>query len=41
MELKIDSMRGSLCEGHPEEFQQYFNYVTNIEFEETPDYEYL
>ena len=40
-EWKIESLKGDLCEGYPEEFQLYFDYVRNLEFEETPNYEYL
>lgn len=34
-------MKGGLCEGFPEEFQFYFNYVTDLEFNDDPDYGYL
>merc|ERR1712032_1517391 len=30
-----------LCHGYPDEFYQYLNYAKNLEFEQTPDYEYL
>jgi len=30
-----------LCEGFPEEFGTYLNYVRKLSFEETPDYDYL
>lgn len=30
-----------LCKGLPKEFRKYFNYVLNMGFEKTPDYEYL
>jgi len=30
-----------LCEGFPEEFAIYMNYVRKLGFEETPDYDYL
>ena len=30
-----------LCEGFPEEFFTYLNYVRCLRFEETPDYDYL
>lgn len=30
-----------LCEGFPKQFEQYMNYVRTLEFEETPDYDYL
>ncbi|KLO11859.1 kinase-like protein [Schizopora paradoxa] len=30
-----------LCEGFPEEFSIYLNYVRKLGFEETPDYEFL
>ena len=29
------------CEGYPEEFSSYFKYLYTLEFEETPDYDYL
>jgi casein kinase 1 len=30
-----------LCEGFPEEFSIYLNYVRKLGFEETPDYDFL
>lgn len=30
-----------LCEGFPEQLEQYLSYVRSLGFEETPDYEYL
>ncbi|KAI9315748.1 kinase-like domain-containing protein [Dichotomocladium elegans] len=30
-----------LCEGYPEEFSIYLQYVRNLGFEETPDYDFL
>lgn len=30
-----------LCEGYPEEFSIYLNYVRKLGFEETPDYDFL
>lgn len=30
-----------LCKLLPEKFQEYFNYVLNLRFDETPNYEYL
>ncbi|CUS13456.1 unnamed protein product [Tuber aestivum] len=30
-----------LCDGFPEEFNQYLNYVRNLGFEDTPDYDFL
>lgn len=30
-----------LCEGYPEEFTIYLNYVRKLGFEETPDYDFL
>lgn len=41
MESKIESLKGSLFEGYPEEFQLYFDHVHNLEFSENPNYTYL
>jgi casein kinase 1 gamma len=30
-----------LCQSHPEEFAKYLKYVRNLDFFETPNYEYL
>ncbi|KAF2840580.1 kinase-like protein [Patellaria atrata CBS 101060] len=30
-----------LCDGFPEQFNQYLSYVRNLGFEDTPDYDYL
>lgn len=30
-----------LCDGFPEQFEQYLSYVRGLGFEETPDYDYL
>ncbi|KAA8895183.1 kinase-like domain-containing protein [Sphaerosporella brunnea] len=30
-----------LCEGFPDEFNQYLSYVRNLGFEDTPDYDFL
>lgn len=30
-----------LCEDLPKEFQDYFNYVRSLEFEEEPDYTWM
>jgi casein kinase 1 gamma len=30
-----------LCQNHPEEFAKYLKYVRNLDFFETPNYEYL
>jgi hypothetical protein len=31
----------NLCEGLPEEFEKYFNYIKTLEFEEEPDYVWI
>ena len=36
---KISS--SELCEGFPKEFQEFINYIKNLEFTEVPDYDYL
>lgn len=40
-ECKRNTPIDVLCEGHPDEFAQYMRYVRQLEFFETPDYEYL
>ncbi|KAH8995391.1 kinase-like domain-containing protein [Lactarius akahatsu] len=40
-EKKQTSPIKELCEGFPEEFGIYLNYVRKLGFEETPDYEFL
>jgi len=38
MAMKIDYTPERLCEGHPHEFLEYFQYCRNLQFEEKPDY---
>ena len=38
MEIKRDISTCELCQGCPEEFQKYFDYVRKLEYEEDPDY---
>lgn len=38
---KIESLVANLCQGVPDEFAQYLNYVKNLKFDETPDYQKL
>lgn len=40
-EIKIESTKDGLCSDMPEEFQTYFNYVTSLQFDEDPDYDYI
>merc|ERR1712032_613147 len=40
-EVKKNTSTEELCHGYPDEFYQYLNYAKNLEFEQTPDYEYL
>lgn len=40
-EKKQTTPISELCEGFPEEFAIYMNYVRKLGFEETPDYEFL
>ncbi|KIY72407.1 kinase-like protein [Cylindrobasidium torrendii FP15055 ss-10] len=40
-EKKQTTPIGELCEGFPEEFAIYMNYVRKLGFEETPDYDFL
>ena len=40
-EKKQSSPIKELCEGYPEEFGIYLNYVRKLGFEETPDYDFL
>ena len=40
-EKKQTSPIKDLCEGYPEEFAIYLNYVRKLGFEETPDYDFL
>jgi len=41
IEKKQTTTIEELCEGYPEEFGVYLNYVRKLDFEETPDYDYL
>ncbi|KIJ69257.1 hypothetical protein HYDPIDRAFT_81167 [Hydnomerulius pinastri MD-312] len=40
-EKKQTTVIKDLCEGYPEEFGIYLNYVRKLGFEETPDYDFL
>ncbi|KAI0029384.1 CK1/CK1/CK1-G protein kinase [Vararia minispora EC-137] len=40
-EKKQTTLIKELCEGFPEEFSIYLNYVRKLGFEETPDYDFL
>ena len=40
-EKKQTTLIKDLCEGYPEEFAIYLNYVRKLGFEETPDYDFL
>ncbi|KHJ33798.1 putative casein kinase i [Erysiphe necator] len=40
-EKKQTTQIKDLCDGFPEEFNKYLNYVRNLGFEDTPDYDYL
>ncbi|ANB11830.1 serine/threonine protein kinase YCK2 [Sugiyamaella lignohabitans] len=40
-EKKQTTQIRDLCEGFPEQLEQYLTYVRNLGFEETPDYDYL
>jgi len=40
-EVKKNTTTEELTQGYPAEFFEYLNYSKNLEFEETPDYEYL
>jgi serine/threonine protein kinase len=41
LECKINTLAETLCEGLPEEFALYLNYVRNLQFDEKPDYSFL
>lgn len=41
MEYKMEITFSRLCQGYPEEFLFYFDYCHSLEFDETPDYDYL
>ncbi|GMM38105.1 casein kinase [Saccharomycopsis crataegensis] len=40
-EKKQTTNVGDLCRGFPDSFGEYLNYVRNLRFDETPDYDYL
>ena len=40
-EKKLETSISELCQGLPREFNMYMEYCKNLQFEETPDYEYL
>ncbi|KAF8459106.1 kinase-like domain-containing protein [Terfezia claveryi] len=40
-EKKQTTQIKELCDGFPDEFNQYLTYVRNLGFEDTPDYDYL
>ncbi|CAD8141570.1 unnamed protein product [Paramecium pentaurelia] len=40
-ECKIATPIDKLCEGFPEEFVKYFNYIKSLKFEEIPDYVWI
>ncbi|KAF2722442.1 kinase-like protein [Polychaeton citri CBS 116435] len=40
-EKKQSTAIKDLCEGYPDEFNQYLSYVRNLGFEDTPDYDHL
>lgn len=40
-EKKQTTLIKELCDGFPEQFNQYLTYVRNLGFEDTPDYDYL
>ena len=41
LEKKLGTSSSKLCEGFPIEFEKYLDYVKNLEYTETPDYEML
>ncbi len=40
-EVKLSTSIKNLCEGLPEEFFEYLNYIRKVSFEERPDYKFL
>jgi len=38
---KLETSLVSLCDGYPEEFRVYIEYVRNLKFTDSPDYFYL
>ena len=41
MSKKIEMKPDILCQGLPDEFNQYFKYVRELQFTEEPNYEFL
>ena len=41
LEKKLGTTSSELCDGFPIEFEKYLDYVKNLEYTETPDYEML
>lgn len=41
LECKLNTPIDELCKGYPEEFEQYLKYCRNLQFEESPDYEWM
>ena len=39
--IKLNTNSNELCQGFPEEFSLYMDYVKNLKFEEKADYIYL
>ena len=41
LEKKLGTSSSELCDGFPIEFEKYLDYVKNLEYTETPDYDML
>jgi len=39
--LKKAGVEGDLCADLPDEFQLYFNYVSELQFDQDPDYDFM